>query len=234
MRLWPRFRRLRRLRRFVRRNRWWLLVGLVALWWAQQRGLLPAIPTLPSWSLPWPPAAERAPSGGHYDRDDWPHWSDEDHDCRNTRHEVLAAESEVPVTYADRERCKVARGRWRCPFTGRVITDPGKLDIDHLVPLHEAHKSGGHAWTTERRRRYANDLTEPAHLVAVDRHANRAKGDKGPERWLPSDPSARCRYVTQWRAVKSRWGLTMSPAQRAAMQGYEATCARGRVPARPH
>ena len=34
-------------------------------------------------------------------------------------------------------------GQWLAPYTNTVVTDPGKLDIDHMVPLGNAHDS----WT---------------------------------------------------------------------------------------
>jgi hypothetical protein len=176
----------------------------------------------------WPERGDEA-----YDRSAWPHWIDEDGDCQDTRQEVLVAESTRPVRFADARRCKVASGRWVCPYTGRVITDPHELDVDHLVPLHAAHASGGDRWSRSTRRRYANALADPGHLVAVAKAANRSKGDKGPELWLPELESYRCPYVRQWVRIKTTWGLDMAPAQREAVDAILATCAAGRVPALP-
>jgi hypothetical protein len=115
-----------------------------------------------------------------YRREAWGSWTDADHDCQDTRAEVLIAEALGPVEFVDARHCHVGRGRWRCPYTGRVVVDPRELDIDHLVPLAEAHASGGSKWSSERRRRYANDVQHPEHLVAVVRGANRSKGSAGP------------------------------------------------------
>ncbi len=78
-----------------------------------------------------------------FERALYPHWIDADGDCRDTRAEVLAAESLTPVRY-DGRGCKVVAGRWFDPFTGRTLTDPSMIDIDHRVPLAEAHRSGAH------------------------------------------------------------------------------------------
>lgn len=58
------------------------------------------------------------------------------------------------------------------------------MDIDHLVPLSNAWKSGASAWTTAQRQTFANDLTHPQ-LLAVTDNVNESKGDSGPEDWKP-------------------------------------------------
>jgi hypothetical protein len=45
------------------------------------------------------------------------------------------------------------------------------VDIDHLVPLAEAWRSGAGKWTTSRRTEFANDLTNPE-LIAVSSTSN--------------------------------------------------------------
>lgn len=180
-------------------------------------------------SAPPPRAARvdpRAPNAPPYDRREWRHWIDADHDCQDTRQEVLIAESEVPVEFADARHCRVRRGRWTCPYTGRVVTDPAELDIDHLVPLENAHSSGGWQWSTDKKRDYANDLDDPEHLVAVVSSANRAKGSKGPAEWLPPNAAFVCDYVRDWQAVKSRWSLPMNPVEQRRVQAIIAACRR--------
>ena len=66
------------------------------------------------------------------------------------------------------------------------------LDVDHMVPLSNAHRSGAWAWDDARRRAYANDLSYANHLIAVTNSVNRAKSDQGPERWKPPDESYWC------------------------------------------
>ncbi len=202
-----------------------LLLGLIAAWWVDANGW----PTAREDATETTPAV--APSA--YDRGDWSHWSDADGDCQDTRQEVLVAESEIPVRFRDDRRCAVASGRWRCPYTGRVITDPRELDVDHLVPLHEAHRSGGHAWDRARRERFANALDDPMHLVAVDRGANRSKGDKAPHAWMPPSPSERCGYLRAWVDIKERWGLSQSAPEQAYVERGLADCKRGKTPTLP-
>lgn len=141
-----------------------------------------------------------------FERADYPHWLDLDGDCRDTRTEVLILESlEPPGLSAD--GCTALAGRWYDPFTDRTITDPRELDVDHFVPLAEAHRSGADRWDAARRRAYANDLSHPDTLIAVDRAANRSKADGDPLSWLPPAWGYRCAYVERWRAAKRRWGL---------------------------
>ena len=97
-----------------------------------------------------------------YDRGEWDHWNDADRDCQDARQEVLIAESSVPVVFKDDVECRVESGRWTDPYTGATVEDPGKLDVDHLVPLANAHVSGGHAWDGDRKALYANSLSYPS------------------------------------------------------------------------
>ena len=161
-----------------------------------------------------------------YDRSDWPHWSDDDGDCMDARHETLAAQSARQVR-TDRHGCRVTAGVWFGPYTGQVFTDPTDLDVDHVVPLQEAHDSGGHSWSTERRRAFANDLAFGRSLMAVEAAANRSKGAKGPEEWLPPSEDHLCVYVADWTLVKHRWGLSMDERERVTVGNVLAACSTG-------
>lgn len=150
-----------------------------------------------------------------FNRDDWPHWVDEDGDEQDARQEVLIAESYVrPVIRGG----KVVEGLWVGPYSGFVTRDPGPLDIDHMVPLKEAHQSGGYGWTEEKRRAYANDLSEPGHLIAVWLSTNRSKGPRDPAEWMPPNRSYWCEYLSDWVAVKRRWDLSMDQAEADAVR----------------
>ena len=159
-----------------------------------------------------------------YDRDEWAHWLDADGDCQNARHEVLIAESRTPVRYWDAGRCRVASGRWIGPYTGEQFDEAGELDIDHMVPLANAHWSGGWAWSDERKARYANDLSYEGHLVAASASANRSKRADGPEDWRPPDRSYRCQYAVDWVTIKNRWDLTAVEAEAVALREMLGTC----------
>ena len=160
-----------------------------------------------------------------YDRNDWKHWTDADGDCQDARQEVLVAKSRTRPSFRTDKRCRVTAGQWLAPYTGTVVTDPGKLDIDHMVPLGNAHDSGAWNWSAEQRERYANHLEDPQHLIAVTASANRSKGARGPEDWKPEDRSYWCQYATDWITIKDDWGLTATLREADALTGMLDTCA---------
>ncbi len=153
---------------------------------------------------------------GGYDRSDWPHWSQGvGAGCFTVRDKVLVEESVWPVLTEmepGSARCRVISGVWHGPFTGEILASASDIDVDHLVPLKEAHESGGHAWDRDRRRAYANALKSSEHLVAVSASANRAKGARDPAEWLPA-PAYQCDYAAAWVRVKQRWQLSMDQAE---------------------
>ena len=159
-----------------------------------------------------------------YDRHDWKHWTDADGDCQDARNEVLVAESRGTISFRTDRRCRVAAGQWLAPYTGTVVTDPSKLDVDHMVPLGNAHHSGAWEWSAERREQYANYLDDPQHLIAVTASANRSKGARGPEDWRPDDGSYWCQYAIDWVTIKDDWALTATAAEFTALEEMLATC----------
>ena len=161
-----------------------------------------------------------------YNRKDWKHWIDADHDCQNTREEVLIREAQS-IEFADAQGCKILRGIWVDPYSGQTITSPSELDVDHMVPLHDAHKSGGALWNAERKQAYANYLDDPRHLRAVRRDLNRDKGDKSPDLWLPPSPTIRCSYVRDWLAIKQRWQLSITPTEADTVRTMITDCGNG-------
>src|SRR5678815_1918884 len=123
----------------------------------------PAAPTVtstPSSGLPLTIAP--VPTGlAPYNRDDWKTWDDADGDCQDTRSEVLIEESLIPVLFRDIRRCVVDAGRWVDPYTGQTITVAGDLDIDHLVALANAYRSGGWRWTAAQKELSLIHISEP-------------------------------------------------------------------------
>lgn len=155
-----------------------------------------------------------------YDRDAWRHWNAgaNPSDGCDTRSEVLLAEAVVTVsagTSCPLTSSNSGGGAWYSYYDGATTSSPSTFDIDHLVPLAEAHRSGGHAWSSATKEAYANDLDDPRSLVAVSASSNRSKSDGDPAEWLPA--LERCRYVTEWVAVKTRWELSIDVTEWLAL-----------------
>ena len=150
-------------------------------------------------------------------------WDDADRDCRDTRAEVLAAESTKPTTGS----CTIKTGRWVSSYDGVIVTNASNLDIDHLIPLAEAWESGARGWSAGKREAYANDIAESRTLIAVTAHANRSKGDQDPSQWQPL--KNRCTYLTSWVAVKLRWGLTVNRAEKRSLLTAMGRCGNPRI-----
>ncbi|QXC60787.1 HNH endonuclease family protein [Aquihabitans sp. G128] len=165
------------------------------------------------------PAADLAPYRRAAFGDDWSY--DPATKC-NTRERVLIEESLVPPVVD--AQCRSTGGRWRSVYDGVVVTEVAKLQIDHLIPLADAWRSGASAWTDERRLAFANDLDDPDTLVAVTASTNESKSDRTPDEWLPPDRTAWCTYAEDWVDVKARWGLTVTLAEKATLVQVLAGC----------
>lgn len=178
------------------------------------------------------PRAPRTWGGPSYDRDAFgTPWADTDGNGCNQRDDVLLRDAVAgSTTVATQGRCDhdVLAGEWLDPYTGRRLAfddlkAPGQaqaLQIDHVVPLAEAWRSGAAEWSAERRRSFANDLPG---LLAVDGPTNAAKSDDDPAAWRPR-AAYQCRYATRWVAVKSEWSLAVDPSEVAALEDMLGRC----------
>lgn len=66
----------------------------------------------------------------------------------------------------------------------------------------------------EERLEFAND---PLNLLAVDGPSNSAKGDGDAATWLPPNRGFRCDYVARQTAVKAKYELWVTAAERDAI-----------------
>ncbi|MEO3870445.1 HNH endonuclease family protein [Nonomuraea sp. B12E4] len=154
-----------------------------------------------------------------YSRARFPHWTQQGQEC-DTREVVLARDG---VDVKQDERCRAVSGAWFSEYDGRAFTSGSDLDIDHMVPLAQAWRSGADAWTDAQRRRFANDLDAPQ-LIAVSAASNRSKGDQSPDQWRPPRRSYWCTYSRAWIDVKSRYELTVTEPERDALADMISTC----------
>ncbi|MFD4134812.1 HNH endonuclease family protein [Streptomyces goshikiensis] len=163
------------------------------------------------------PKAEGSTSG--YSRTLFPHWSTVSGAC-NTRETVLKRDG---VNVVQDSSCAAVSGSWYSEYDDATWTVATDLDIDHVVPLAEAWRSGANSWTTAKRQQLANDLTRPQ-LIAVTDNVNQAKGDQDPGTWLPSRTAYRCTYARMWVEVKQYYALSMDSREKTALVGILNGC----------
>lgn len=143
-------------------------------------------------------------------------WKDVDNNGCSTRNDVLARDFTNETTT---DGCKVASGNFVDPYSGEsfVVTCRvgsgcvSSFDVDHAVPLSDAWQKGAQYWTKSKREEFAND---PLNLVVTTAHLNRQKGDSDAATWLPPKRSYWCKYVARQVAVKKKYGVWATPAEK--------------------
>lgn len=127
----------------------------------------------------------------------------------DTRNIILNRDmSDVTVN----QSCQVIRGTLHDPYTGKMIyfergSDSSSLvQIDHVVALSNAWKTGAYLLSESERIKLAND---PLELLAVDGQSNQQKSDGDASQWLPDNKSFWCDYVARQIAVKGKYDLWM-------------------------
>ena len=168
----------------------------------------------------------------NYDRGEWRHWDGYGSSCWNIREEVLYRQSDPNKiiiedsqhnTTTDKTKaCYIKSGSWDDPYTGKNFTNPGDLDMDHMIPLSYAARHGGQAWDAETKSEYANSLND-GHLIGVMASANRQKSDKGPSEWKPQ-ASYQCEYAKIWIDISVTWNLTTAQADYNALEDMLNKC----------
>ncbi|MFB6672358.1 HNH endonuclease family protein [Streptomyces sp. NPDC057684] len=158
-------------------------------------------------------------SSDGYSRDLFPHWITQSGAC-NTREVVLKRDG---TNVSQDSSCAATSGSWYSEYDGATWSAAADVDIDHIVPLSEAWKSGANAWTTAQRQGFANDLTRPQ-LIAVTDNVNQSKGDQDPAKWMPSRTAYKCTYVRMWVQVKHYYNLTVDSAEKSALTSYLSGC----------
>jgi hypothetical protein len=173
------------------------------------------------------PVKGRAPRAG-YARDRFgPAWADIDRDGCDQRNQVLARDMTGETFKPRTHGCVVLTGRLADPYTGRQIAfrrgnrTSEAVQIDHVVALSNAWQTGAAGLDPATLARLAND---PLNLLAVDGPTNQGKGDGDAATWLPPNKAYRCAYVSRQVAVKARYRLWVTPAERSAIAGVLARC----------
>lgn len=157
-------------------------------------------------------------------------WFDITRSGCDTRNEILIRDLSDRTM---KNECKVLEGTLAPdPYTGTeirfVIGGASEVDIDHVVAIGDGYQKGAAAWTDGKRVAFAND---PLNLLAVSASANRAKGDGDAATWLPPNKAYRCTYVARQIAVKRKYGLWVTAAERDAMMRVLTACPATVLPA---
>jgi len=161
--------------------------------------------------------SEKIPS---YNRKFYKHWSDSNRNCLDTRQEILLERSIVAPTL-NKKKCKVKAGLWKDFYYAEELVDVKEIDIDHIVPLKNAHESGAHAWPSEKKEIFANDLEN---LVITNKRYNRQKGSKTIAQWLPVEKEYACKYIHNWIHIKEKYQLKLSPEENQTIAQMGSNC----------
>ncbi|MFK0049696.1 HNH endonuclease family protein [Streptomyces sp. NPDC090741] len=142
----------------------------------------------------------------------------------DTRDDVLRRDLSE-LREGDRNPCVVVSGVLHDPYTGKTLPysyrKASQIQTDHVVALGAAWRGGAYAWTPQRRLAYANDLDV---LLAVDKQTNQDKGSRTADKWQPPRAAYRCEYARRYVGIKARYGLSVTPPEKTALQDMLATC----------
>jgi hypothetical protein len=165
----------------------------------------------------------RAPKTGYSRERFGAAWADTDSNSCDTRDDILKRDLR-DVKFSG-GTCKVSYGVLESdPYSGDEVTyrrGRSLVDIDHLVALSDAWQKGAQKLTATRRRELAND---PLNLLAAAGRANMSKGDGDAATWLPPNRTFRCAYVARQVAVKAKYDLWMTAAEKVAVANVLASC----------
>jgi hypothetical protein len=131
------------------------------------------------------------------------------------------------------DKCQVTSGVLNDPYTGKTIkfvrgaSSSANVQIDHVVALSDAWQKGAQQLSAEQRENLAND---PLELLAVDGPANQQKSDGDAATWLPSNKAFRCQYVARQIAVKKKYSLWVTQAEKDAIIHILAACPNQSLP----
>ena len=167
----------------------------------------------------------RAPKTG-YDRASFGDWADLDNDSCKTRDEILMRDMKS-VTFDPEEKCQVQTGILIDPYSGITINflqgrgTSSLVQIDHVVAVSDAWQKGAFKWGSTTKVAFYND---PLNLLAVQGRLNSQKGDGDAATWLPPLKSYRCAYVARQIAVKAKYRIWVTTAEKAAMKSILEKC----------
>jgi hypothetical protein len=144
-------------------------------------------------------------------------WIDVDHNGCDTRNDILARDFTSVIYSGTGAHCKVIGGTWTDPYSNQSYTfdsAPSGAQIDHVVALKNAWQMGADLWEKSQRITFAND---PLNLRVTIASLNRSKSDSNAASWLPPYKPGRCAFIAQQVAVKAKWHLFVTEAEKVIM-----------------
>ena len=163
----------------------------------------------------------RAPKTGYSREQFGKGWAKDSSGC-DTRNRILKRDLKEAQ---ESSKCQITSGILDDPYTGKQIIfsreKAAEVQIDHVVALSDAWQKGAQQISKEDRKQLAND---PLNLLASDGSANQQKGDSDAATWLPPNKSFRCEYVSRQIAVKKKYRLWVTQAEKSAMQTVLTNC----------
>ena len=118
--------------------------------------------------------------------------------------------------------CKVLSGHWRNHYDTRDLNSPDDVQIDHVVPLGEAWRSGPASGATSVVANSRSDLDGPG-VLAASADSIPTKQDSPPNEWKPDRRRSWYLYARWWVEVKRTWKLTVTKDEKTALRGMLAT-----------
>ena len=179
-------------------------------------------------------------TGVAYSRDAFgDRWTDDidvggGHNGCDQRSDILRRDLDDVVLKRNTQGCVPATGTLHDPYTGATISfvrgadTSADVQIDHVVALSNAWRTGAQRLTAQQRQDFAGD---PLGLLAVDGASNQSKGDDDAAAWLPPRSAFRCAYVARQIAVKTTYRLWVTPDEAASMAATLADCPGEPLPA---
>lgn len=143
-------------------------------------------------------------------------WIDKrnDNTCLDTRGKVLQRDSLSKVNI---NSCRVVSGEWHDPYTDQYLKKARDIQIDHVVALSNAYRSGAFEWSENKRCLYANYMGNNFHLLAVEGEENEKKLDYDPSQYMPPNHQFTCQYLKTWLKIKDIWGLRLTFKEASAI-----------------
>lgn len=180
---------------------------------------------------------------GLYQESESKPWRTVDGSC-DTRDYILARDL-TEVHYVSGSDCDVAGGTLYDAYTKNEVYQPfgprgpvkpearpyTNIDIEHVVSLGDAHRSGAGAWSgqagQQRRIDIAND---PMNLLAAGAQANTSKSDKSFDQWPAQAPEGMfnaeytCDLAARQVYVKAKYDLSVTESEKDALAGALSDC----------